>query len=70
MNKIVKFAVFSSVLSFSSLCIAQSISTTSDTLENAEHNISLKAHKQGAKSYKITEAHVDNNVHMTAELIY
>ena len=54
-----------SMMSFGAF--AQSITATARTLDDAEAQIAVQAHQAGA-SYKITEANVNNNVHMTAEL--
>lgn len=54
-----------SVISFGAF--AQSVTATASTIDGAEAKIAAQAEKAGA-SYKITEANVNNNVHMTAEL--
>ena len=54
-----------SVMSFGAF--AQSISSSASTLDGAEAKIAAQAQQAGA-SYKITEATVNNVVHMTAEL--
>lgn len=54
-----------SVLSFGAF--AQSVTATASTLDDAEAIVAAQAQKAGA-SYKITEANVNNGVHMTAEL--
>jgi len=54
-----------SAVSFGSF--AQSVSANASTLDRAEAKIAAKAAEQGA-AYKITSAHFDNGVHMTAEL--
>ncbi|RDT55188.1 DUF1471 domain-containing protein [Escherichia coli] len=46
---------------------AQSVSASASTIDGAEAKIAAQAHQEGA-SYKITEATVNNVVHMTAEL--
>jgi len=64
LNTLVTAAALS-VLSFGAF--AQSVTATASTLDGAEASIAAQAQKAGA-SYKITEANVNNNVHMTAEL--
>jgi len=54
-----------SLMSFGAF--AQSVTASASTLDAAEAQIAAQAQKAGA-SYKITEANVNNNVHMTAEL--
>ncbi|BBE75019.1 MULTISPECIES: DUF1471 domain-containing protein [Enterobacteriaceae] len=54
-----------SVMSFGAF--AQSVTASSSTIDGAEAKIAAQAHQAGA-SYKITEATVNNVVHMTAEL--
>ncbi|KEY56990.1 DUF1471 domain-containing protein [Serratia sp. DD3] len=54
-----------SMMSFGAF--AQSVSVTASTLDSAEVKIAAQAAKQGA-SYKITSAHFNNGVHMTAKL--
>jgi hypothetical protein len=54
-----------SLVSFGSF--AQSITASATTLDGAEAKIAAQAAQQGAQ-YKITEAHANNRVHMTAEL--
>lgn len=54
-----------SMISFGAF--AQSITASSSTLDGAEAQIAAQA-KQAGASYKITEANVNNSVHMTAEL--
>ena len=54
-----------SLVSFGSF--AQSITAFDSTLDGAEAKIAAQAAQQGAQ-YKITEAHTNNRVHMTAEL--
>ena len=55
-----------SVMSFGAF--AQSVTASSSTIDGAEAKIAAQAQQEGA-SYKITEATVNNVVHMTAELI-
>ena len=64
LNTLVTAAALS-VLSFGAF--AQSVTATASTLDDAEAMVAAQAQKAGA-SYKITEANVNNNVHMTAEL--
>ncbi len=54
-----------SMISFGAF--AQSITASATTLDGAEAQIAAQA-KQAGASYKITEANVNNSVHMTAEL--
>ncbi|MEN3753457.1 YdgH/BhsA/McbA-like domain containing protein [Mangrovibacter yixingensis] len=54
-----------SVMSFGAF--AQSVTATASTLDGAEAQIAAQA-KQAGASYHITEANVNNGVHMTAEL--
>lgn len=58
-------AVALSTLSFGAF--AQSVTASGTTIDDAEAKIAAKAEQAGA-SYKITEANVNNTVHMTAEL--
>jgi len=58
-------AVALSTLSFGAF--AQSVTASGTTIDDAEAKIAAQA-KQAGASYKITEANVNNNVHMTAEL--
>jgi hypothetical protein len=53
-----------SVMSFGAF--AQSVTASSSTIDGAEAKIAAQAQQEGA--YKITEATVNNVVHMTAEL--
>ncbi|BDH45202.1 hypothetical protein TUM12370_12460 [Salmonella enterica subsp. enterica serovar Choleraesuis] len=55
-----------SMLSFGAF--AQTITATASTIDDAEAQIAAQAQKDGASSYKITEAYTGNRVHMTAEL--
>lgn len=70
MKKIVQAMTLLSILAYSAAGFAKSISVTADTIDNAESKISRLAKEQNAKSYVITEARMDNNVHMTARLVY
>ena len=54
-----------SLVSFGSF--AQTVTASATTLDSAEAQIAAQA-KQAGASYKITEANVNNSVHMTAEL--
>lgn len=54
-----------SAVSFAGL--AQSITATGTTLDDAETHIAQQAQKAGA-NYKITESYSGNQVHMTATL--
>ena len=54
-----------SVMSFGAF--AQSVTASSSTIDGAEAKIAAQAQQEGA-SYKITEATVNNVVHMTDEL--
>ncbi len=58
-------AVALSTLSFGAF--AQSVTASGATIDDAEAKIAAQAEQAGA-SYKITEANVNNTVHMTAEL--
>jgi hypothetical protein len=53
-----------SVMSFGAF--AQSVTASSSTIDGAEAKIAAQAQQEGV--YKITEATVNNVVHMTAEL--
>lgn len=55
-----------SMLSFGAF--AQTVTATASTLDDAEAKIAAQAKKEGASSYKITEAYTGNQVHMTAKL--
>lgn len=62
--------IFVAVAAFSMIsfgAFAQSITASATTLDGAEAQIAAQA-KQAGASYKITEANVNNSVHMTAEL--
>lgn len=63
--KTIAAAAALSLVSFASF--AQSVSVTADTLDGAEAKIAAKAQQEGA-SYHITEANMNNRVHMTADL--
>lgn len=68
--KFIKTLVVVSTLSLVSFAsFAQSVTACASTLDGAEAQIASKASHAGAASYKITEANVNNGVHMTAELI-
>ncbi len=54
-----------SLLSF--YCLAETVTATADNLDDAEAVIAARAKKAG-ESYTITEATMNNQVHMTAEL--
>ena len=54
-----------SLLSFYS--VAETVTATADNLDDAEAVIAAQAKKAG-ESYTITEATMNNEVHMTAEL--
>ena len=54
-----------SLLSFYS--VAETVTATADNLDDAEAVIAAQAKKAG-KTYTITEATMNNEVHMTAEL--
>ncbi|AHG21890.1 hypothetical protein Z042_21450 [Chania multitudinisentens RB-25] len=56
------------LVALSSSAFAQSISATGSTLASAEAKIAAQAQKAGA-AYKITSAQMNNQVHMTAELL-
>ncbi|EMN5549042.1 DUF1471 domain-containing protein [Enterobacter cloacae subsp. dissolvens] len=47
----------------------QTVTTTGDTLDNAESKIRQLVQKEGGQSYKIIEARMRNKVHITAEII-
>lgn len=55
-----------SAISFGS--VAQSITATGSTLDEAESHIAQQA-KKASSDYKITESYAGNQFHMTAELI-
>ena len=67
MKSIKTFVAVAALSLFSSVSFAQSVSATASTLDRAEAKIAAQAQQEGA-SYKITEATVNNVVHMTAEL--
>lgn len=54
-----------SMMSFGAF--AQSVTACASTIDDAEAQIAAQAKQTGA-SYKITESHFNNGVHMTAEL--
>lgn len=64
--KMLVAAVALSTLSFGAF--AQSVTASGTTIDDAEAKIAAQAEQAGASSYKITEANVNNTVHMTAEL--
>ena len=67
--KTVKSALIIAVLSAISFgSVAQSITATGSTLDEAESHIAQQAKKVGS-DYKITESYAGNQLHMTAELI-
>ncbi len=67
MKTIKNFVAVTALSLLSMSALAQSISVTSTTLDEAEAKIAAKAAEQGAH-YSITSAIVNNRVHMTAKL--
>lgn len=67
MKSIKTFVAVTALSMMSFGAFAQSISASASTLEGAEAKIAAQAAEQG-ESYKITSAHFNNRVHMTAEL--
>ena len=67
MKSIKTFVAVAALSMMSFGAFAQSVSATASTLDRAEAKIAAQAAEQGA-SYKITSAHFNNRVHMTAEL--
>jgi len=68
-----KMKTVKSALIIAALCaisfgsVAQSITATGSTLDEAESKIAQQAKKAGS-DYKITESYAGNQFHMTAEL--
>lgn len=48
---------------------AQSVTACASTIDEAEVIVAAQA-KQAGASYKITESHFNNGVHMTAKLLH
>lgn len=48
---------------------ARTITATGDTLDHAESKIRQQAAREGATTYRITEARMGNKVHITATLV-
>ena len=67
MKSIKTFVVVAALSMMSFGAFAQSVTASSSTIDGAEAKIAAQAQQEGA-SYKITEATVNNFVHMTAEL--
>jgi hypothetical protein len=67
MKSIKTFVAVAALSMMSFGAFAQSVSASSSTIDGAEAKIAAQAQQEGA-SYKITEATVNNVVHMTAEL--
>ncbi|MDU1029675.1 MAG: DUF1471 domain-containing protein [Clostridiales bacterium] len=67
MKSIKTFVAVSALSMMSFGTFAQSVTASSSTIDGAEAKIAAQAQQEGA-SYKITEATVNNVVHMTAEL--
>jgi hypothetical protein len=67
MKSIKTFVAVATLSMMSFGAFAQSVSASASTIDGAEAKIAAQAHQEGA-SYKITEATVNNVVHMTAEL--
>lgn len=65
-TSIVILSLISAAISFSSQ--AKSVSACATTLDAAEQQISAQAKANGAESYTITSARVDNFVYMTANI--
>ena len=69
MKSIKNFVAVTALSLMSFGAFAQSVSATASTIDSAEARIAAQAKQMGA-SYKITEATVNNSVHMTAELTH
>ncbi|KEA52055.1 MULTISPECIES: YdgH/BhsA/McbA-like domain containing protein [Mangrovibacter] len=67
MKSIKTFVAIAALSMMSFGTFAQTVSATASTLDGAEAQIAAQA-KQAGASYNITEAHVGNQVHMTADL--
>ncbi|ARU92572.1 YdgH/BhsA/McbA family protein [Tatumella citrea] len=61
------FAVVTALSLLSFYSVAETVTATADNLDDAEAVIAAQAKKAG-ESYTITEATMNNEVHMTAEL--
>ncbi|MBT0729978.1 DUF1471 domain-containing protein [Rosenbergiella nectarea] len=64
-KNIVAFFMFT-LVSFGAA--AQSVTACASTIDEAEALVAARA-KQAGASYKITESHFNNGVHMTAKLL-
>ena len=67
MKTIKYFAAIMLFSVFSASALAQTVSATASTLDDAEARVAAQAAKQG-QSYKILSAINNNRVHVTAEL--
>lgn len=67
MGTIKAFAVVTALSLLSFYSVAETVTATADNLDDAEAVIAAQAKKAG-ESYTITEATMNNEVHMTAEL--
>jgi len=68
MKSIKKIVAISTLTLASFAASAQSVTACAATIDEAESIVAAQA-KQAGASYKITEAHFNNGVHMTAKLL-
>ncbi|WP_241574694.1 DUF1471 domain-containing protein [Rosenbergiella nectarea] len=68
MKLIKKIVVIFMFTLFSFGAAAQSVTACASTIDEAEALVAAQA-KQAGASYKITESHFNNGVHMTAKLL-
>ena len=66
MNKLIPLIVLSCLLPLAAN--ARTITATGDTLDHAESKIRQQAAREGATTYRITEARMGNQVHITAKI--
>ena len=66
MNKLIPLIVLSCLLPLAAN--ARTITATGDTLDHAESKIRQQAAREGATTYRITEARMGNKVHITAKI--
>ena len=66
MKKLIPLIVVSCLLPLAAH--ARTITATGDTLDHAESKIRQQAAREGTTAYRIIEARMGNNVHITAKI--
>ncbi len=66
MKKLIPLIVVSCLLPLAAN--ARTITATGDTLDHAERQIRQQAAREGTTAYRIIEARMGNNVHITAKI--